>query len=159
MIQTLAIDPGASTGWAVFHGRALAGVGVWQRGAPRVAADELNVIIECPMIYPRSPVPPNDIVRLALRVGRLAERVLRDHAPKHVDLFMVLPRDWKGQVPKKTHNARVLAALPASDLAVARARLADVPESQWNDAVDAIGLGAWFVAHPCDASLFRVPNV
>lgn len=140
----LAVDPGIQTGWALFapDGTFLA-CGEGQAWPGPVA----RAIIERPQVYSarQSKGDPNDLITLAIRVGRYVERLERLGAV--VDL--VLPARWKGQTPKNVHNARVLEALHPSDLTRAETCVSDLrhvtKKSGYtrDDVIDAIGLGRW----------------
>lgn len=130
----VAIDPGRHTGIAVFiDGRlaAASALNVDPLKPPNlgIAADE--VIVEVPTIYPRSPVDPASLIKLAFTAGVLVGRL---GAPK---VRAVAPREWKGQRPKAIHNKRTLSLLDANE----RAKILRAT----SDVLDAIGLGLWAV--------------
>lgn len=53
----------------------------------------------------------------------------------------VYPAQWKGQVPKKTHQSRVVSSLTVQEARI----VAELTGVRWpKDAVDAIGIGLWF---------------
>jgi hypothetical protein len=92
-----------------------------------------EVVIENPRIYPTTK-RPNDILTLARIVGRFEERYC------DVRVRLVTPREWKGTLPKALMAKRILAALTPWE---------KVFEKSWGpDAIDAIGLGKWALAHP-----------
>ena len=133
----VSIDPGLNTGWAVWledEDYSLCACGVGEPPSifppPPVA-----VTIEKPQVYPRMKVPPNDLIALAVTVGRLAARW------EASDVSFVTPHEWKGSTPKDIHNARVLASLSASDLEVVKMADRAVPRGQRNNMIDAIGIG------------------
>jgi hypothetical protein len=121
--RLISIDPGEHPGWAEFRNGWLVDCGddPWN-----IDPCEHHVIIERPTVYSRSPVPPNDIVTLAIEAGRIAERF--------GEVEWVLPRTWKGTVPKSIMTKRILAALTPEDFG-------PVPED--HNVIDAIGLGLW----------------
>lgn len=132
MEALIAIDPGKTTGWALFMGGKLC------VAAPSVQsasiAGPFEVIIELPRIYPGGGKgDPNDIVDLAVLVGKFAERY------KSGTVHLVTPRQWKGNVPKKIHQPRILKKLSPEELAVMpkRPRAKDYDHNM----VDAVGLG------------------
>jgi hypothetical protein len=70
----------------------------------------------------------NDLISTAIRLGRLIE------SSRPGRLTLVTPGQWKGQVPKDIHGARVLAKLDPEELAL-------VPDD--HNAIDAVGLLLW----------------
>jgi hypothetical protein len=128
----LAIDPGTSTGWAVFgYPGALAGLRACGLGDPPVEGAG-RVVIELPQVYPRQQVPPNDLIALAFLAGRCAGRA-------RGAVSTVLPHQWKGNMPKEVCAARVRAALSPEERAVVDA--CDVPDKQRHNVLDAVGIG------------------
>lgn len=89
------------------------------------------LVCEVPQAYPRSKVDPNDLIKLALLAGGLVAQTIAVHK------VLVKPREWKGQVPKKIHNARTLAALTPAELKLC--------EGVSHDEIDAVGLGLWYL--------------
>lgn len=136
----LAIDPGLSTGWATLDacGRLVA----CGAGQDFPVHSNRFAIIERPQVYRagKSKGDPNDLVTLAIRVGRYQERL--EVAGVHVDL--VLPTSWKGQVPKTIHHDRVNAALAETERAIV-ARVAKSANARgYDDNVwDAVALAKW----------------
>ena len=138
-MSRLAIDPGVDTGFAVFDVKgALVDCGLSDR-FPTFGIS--LAIIECPQVYPgrNSKGDPNDLIVLAVRVGRYQERL--EAAGARVTL--VLPRAWKGTVPKDIHNARVIRDLSPEAAAVVLEGCRGVVASKVNNIIDAIGLGSW----------------
>lgn len=132
----LTIDPGLDLGWAVWNDE-LRACGL---GPPDL--DRLSVSrawIEKPVVYPRSPVPPNDIVKLALVAGYWRGVLTVDG----VDVNYVEPNDWKGSVPKPIHEARIWARLSPAEQAVADQGCKGVAPKKRHNVLDAIGLGLW----------------
>ena len=99
--------------------------------APRRLVTE--VVIENPCIYPTTK-RPNDILTLARIVGRFEERYRTSR------VRLVTPREWKGTLPKALMAKRILAALTPQEKVTAK--------GLGPDAIDAIGLGKWALAHP-----------
>ena len=100
----LAIDPGIDTGTATFakDGSLLAcSVG----SPPRCSG---LVVIEKPQVYPSrfSKGNPNDLITLAIQVGRYVERFEAQGAK----VSLTLPHEWKGTIPKDIHHRRILGA-------------------------------------------------
>ncbi len=162
MRSILAVDPSlACTGWAVFDNGQLSSAGIIPT-KPRLSyRDRLHevrkalpfsggapfdlLVLEWPQIYREKKqtkrdafgnarrTDPNDLLWVAAVAGIVLTTV---HA---TDVLMQRPGDWKGQVPKSIHNARVIARLsPPEREAFRRAGL---PKSQEHNAIDAIGLG------------------
>jgi hypothetical protein len=91
------------------------------------------LVIEKPQLYhsQRRDVDPRDIIDLARTVG--ACHIL---APEVIEFS---PTAWKGQVPKPIHNARVLAKLSTSELAVLG------QGAKNHNVVDATGIGLFYL--------------
>lgn len=140
----LAIDPGKDTGWALFSSeKSLLTCGV---GRPPYERGRFT-LIERPQIYSAKHMKgdPNDIITLAINVG--------EHKARSEDVGavvqMVLPQEWKGQVPKEIHGRRILAACTEQDMRVVTTASAMLPGSKVHNMIDAIGLGQWaFVKGP-----------
>lgn len=142
MSSLLAIDPGVSSGCAVFRHGALERA--WN-GEPESAPGEGwfdRVVIECPQVY-RGGLQkgdPNDLIKLAVRVGRYVER-LTPHAGV---VELVLPAHWKGQIKKPTHHARMRRKLSETEGALLDRTLAAVTTAKSREDVsDAVALGLW----------------
>lgn len=133
-MNLLAIDPGLTTGWAVFIGGVLETCGtvkpvLWETLAVPPGG---FVTIEEPTIYPHSKADPANVMALQLKVGELKH--LFESRGYKVEL--VQPRTWKGGTPKEIHNARTLNKLTSVELA-------RIPAKRTHDTIDAIGLGLW----------------
>lgn len=140
----IAIDPGATAGWAVFDRRELVEAGAWPRArvlsTPPFVEDCSVVVLEYPRIYPqgRHPSDPNKSVRpLILMVGDLQGFYRR----RGVETELVEPKKWKGQVPKEVHHRRMLKRLSAAEAD----RMPRRPRAQDHDhnMLDAVALGLW----------------
>lgn len=93
--------------------------------------DNLEVLVELPRVYARGKVNPNDLVDLSFCAGQLAGIL---HAP----IRTVTPAQWKGQVPKKVMNSRVLARLSEEE----QGRIIKPKQaSLLHNVLDAIGIG------------------
>jgi hypothetical protein len=129
----LSVDPGLCTGWASWDQKhALLHCGV---GTPPNC--EKHLVIEYPQIYPNQPVPPNDLITLAIQVGRYAQTAI-DCGSK---VSLVLPHEWKGNLPKKICNARIMKILSVDEKAIANA--VKLPETKRHNMMDAIGIGLY----------------
>lgn len=144
----VSIDPGKRSGWAVFFDGELLFADAWAEadmldGAlPMVGIAPAVAVIECPVIYPlgKGKGDPNDLITLAVLVGDLRGFYRR----AGLDVALVKPRTWKGTVPKRIHNERVLGALTPEERALLprRPRARDFDHNM----LDAVGLGLWQLA-------------
>jgi hypothetical protein len=128
-MNLLAIDPGASTGWAYFENCQIVSCGA-VRGKtyiPLVHPD--LVLIENPVIYPRSKARPADILKVARIVGWY------EHQFSLCKVQLVEPREWKGTIPKEIMLRRIFAHLTSQE----KVKVKGMP----HDTLDAIGLGLW----------------
>lgn len=132
----IAIDPGVN-----FCGVACFDIDGELRWARYVATDEVSefcdlsndLVIEMPRIYSRSgqrkgDLDLNDLLNLAAAVG-YCEGFF--YSSKRV-----FPAQWKGQVPKKIMNARVLSKLSPAE----QGRVQNVG-SKTHNVIDAVGIG------------------
>jgi len=135
----LAIDPGETTGWALFSsdGRlAMCGIG-HPEGAPT-----LGVLIERPRIYPHGRTKdPNSVLSVAINAGEWAGQY---RACGYV-VDYVEPLRWKGQVPKDIHHARVFAKLDDHEKAIVDECGRGIAPSKRHNMIDAVGLGLYKV--------------
>lgn len=144
-------DPGgACAGWAVFVGDCLVACGLSRtklkdvglraahhRAAVREAVRKYaSRSVDCPirseMMWhrPRKSkkgdyIPPQDLIHTNLIAG-------------HVGTEFVYPQDWKGMVPKATHQPKILACLSPEELALVEAVM---PPSLRHNVIDAVGIG------------------
>lgn len=140
----LAIDPGNCAGWAIYLGASLDSAGVTNLDAahcPALAALSACrvdlLVIEVPQVYRAgdSKGDPNDLIKLAVGVGRWVERARICGIP----YSMHRPNEWKGQIPKSIHAARAESALRPAE----RALLPAMASSMRHNMLDAIALGLW----------------
>lgn len=139
----IAIDPGNQTGWALFDGGQLQSAGASPKDEVLAEPPFLKgaqVVLELPRIYPqgRSPANPNRSIRpLMLMVGDLQGFYRR----AGLEVTLIEPKGWKGQVPKTIHHRRLLAKLTDEE----KARLPKRPRAKDFDhnMLDAVGLGLW----------------
>ncbi len=137
----LAIDPGVKTGWALVDAAGvLHSCGTNDDAVPSLAIRA--AMIERPQVYQasKSKGDPNDLITLAIRVGRYQERLIAAGIP----CGLVLPVTWKGQVPKDVQHPRVEAKLSQAEreivYAVAKKPLAPgYDDNVW----DAVALAKW----------------
>jgi hypothetical protein len=137
----LAIDPGILTGWAVFDS-----VGTLQAcglGEDFPTLSNRVAIIERPQVYraSKSKADPNDLITLAIRVGRYVERLEK----AGVRTSLVLPTTWKGQVPKRIHHERIASSMPTAQTEIVRRVEKRIGKVKCENVWDAVGLGRWAV--------------
>jgi hypothetical protein len=142
------IDPGVHSGWALWglHGLIACGLGDPRScKLHRVTSDDpdvdtiRDVWIERPVVYPHSPVRPNDLITLALDAGRWAGI----YEACGVEAHFVTPAEWKGQVPKAIHHARIWGVLSAEAQEVVEKGCRKLAPSKRHNVLDAVGLGLW----------------
>lgn len=145
-MNLIAIDPGRTTGWALFKADRLFKAGKFERtefGAKGLVSPldffikDCNVLVELPRWYPHDQKDVNDLIDLAVQVGEI--RYCYESLGCTVEL--VWPRTWKGNVKKEIMTERILSRLTPEELAlVPRRPRAKTPD---HNCVDAIGLGLW----------------
>lgn len=148
----LAIDPGACTGFALMRPvqdlrryvvdvvgtEAMATMGdVSETRLGTFIGSRYETVIELPQVYraARSKGDPNDLIRLAVLVGRLQQ--LAEVSGSEVTL--VQPAAWKGQVPKDVHHKRLMGRLCFEE----QEKLEGIHKTYRHNALDAVGLGLW----------------
>ncbi len=156
MSNLLAIDPGLDTGWALVDasGRLLAcGLG---ENFPLYLAT--RVVIERPQVYQgrQSKGDPNDLITLAIRVGRYTERLER----QGLSVEHVFPKQWKGTVDADVLCRRVYQSLSPADREVLDPVLVPLaPRTPFNpndlvgtltkgkrhNVIDGVGIARWSV--------------
>jgi hypothetical protein len=147
MSTILAIDPGLCSGWAVGQIRGADGLGLYSMllGCGVCSINDLMLpfdhcphsvlVVELPQIYPGPrKEDPNDQITLAVNHGRWLQRAGQD-----VQVLTPHPKEWKGSVPKRIHQPRILSALAPQE----RALIPDLPQSKLHNAIDAVGLFLW----------------
>lgn len=155
----LAIDPALTcSGWAFFENERLNAAGVVATSSRWPMADRItalarelyargygganSIVSEWPEVYEQGDADPNKLLYMPAVVGAVLAKI------GYGNVVLVAPKLWKGQVPKPIHNARMLKRLDGAELAVLER--AQIPASQLNNAIDAIGLGLWLtkrIAH------------
>ncbi len=136
----LAIDPGILTGWATLDatGEILA-VG---KGEAFPLHSNRAALIELPQVYTagKSKGDPNNLITLAVRVGRYQERLVS----AGVLTTLVRPTTWKGQIPKDRHHPRVAATLkPHERQIVSQVAKMPLERGYSEDVWDAVALAKW----------------
>jgi len=150
----LAIDPGRDTGWALLaaDGKLVdCGLGDPRPARTRLPASSSSVVIERPQIYQgrMSKADPNDIITLAILVGRYTE---------HFDFFGVehiLPHTWKGTVDPDVLCHRIVKSLPEDERALLVGVLTPLARTplegkglvagKRHNVIDAVGLAKWSI--------------
>lgn len=130
-------DPGKHTCWLAFWGP----TGLY--GLEATPVDRLECLtvyeywglaIEVPQVYggPQKE-DPNDLIDLAVSAGRVIQ------SARWSEVTRYLPREWKGQTPKKIDNARTLKVLTPEERSVYDA--CGVAKSLRHNLLDAVGIG------------------
>ena len=95
------------------------------------------LVLEVPQVYRagQQKGDPDDLIQLAgvdgCVVGLIGPDVVRAY----------LPREWKGQVPKEIHNARVMRELTEEE----KAAIEPCAPSLLHNVIDGIGIGLYFL--------------
>jgi len=137
----LAIDPGLATGWAVIgEDGKLRKCGL---GDPPLEFNGHRVLVERPQIYRgrTSKADPNDLITLAIQVGRYKERFMS----RGCSVEEVIPHTWKGNVDPDILCNRIVASLSSEERALLDTSLLSVAKGKQHNVIDAVGLGKWSV--------------
>lgn len=132
LLTVVGIDPGLDTGYAVIYNGRLELAGL--SNLP-FYHDPTHVFIECPRIYPTGTPNPNDLIKLAVRVGEYKKWY---DMMSHAKVALVAPSDWKAQLPKAVTKQRVRVRFPDLDR-----WLVGVPKGKHHNVYDAIGIAAY----------------
>lgn len=127
---------------------------LWHSLAPeglRLPYPATAVVVEWQHIRPFSEKRPNDILNLTGVAGMCVATAVTILDPKYT--FTPIPSEWKKQVPKHIHQARILSRLHLtrelryenSDLgnAIFIPGAENLPPSMRTHVIDAIGLACW----------------
>lgn len=137
----IANDPGhpkTGAAWARFLNKDLVDCDLWGRRKPFRAQGE-EIVIELPMVYPKSPVPPNDIARLAFRAGRVAQYLCHwEEEP-----VLVPAGTWKSNIPPDILCDRVIRKLTERELFIYASVTDAIAAGYRHNVADAIGLGLY----------------
>ncbi len=151
--KLLAIDPGddrthSNMGWARFWGGYFVDAG---EANPRAILQHIisaqTIVCEHPEVYRSRHMKgdPNDLARLIQQIGIIKGLAWASGAePVFVD---VLPKSWKGQVPKHICHERALSVWTKQDCP-------PPPRTQLN-AWDAIALGLWYLHRTSQNAVLR----
>lgn len=94
-----------------------------------------EMIIEVPQVYRHGKGDQNDLIEVAVVSGMWLQAAYNKcYKPK-----LVRPREWKGSVPKKIHNNRILAKLSEAE----RRLLEEIPSYLRHNVIDAVGIALW----------------
>ena len=96
-----------------------------------------TLVIEDPRIYPISKARPNDLMKLAKAVGAIVAKVDAKFTK------LVTPSTWKGSVPKRIHQKRILRAMTDEEKNILNK--CPCPKSLLHNTIDAVGIGLWYV--------------
>lgn len=142
----LTIDPGVSTGWAIYNVASKTLVECGEDAWPNYYFD--RVIIERP-VFDKRTKDPESIAQLLLRVGEYKGMLLAKNTAR---VELVRPATWKGSVPKETHQEyHIWPKLhPMEENVVnhcankfTRRKYAKHPFERIPDVMDAVGIGLW----------------
>jgi len=129
----IAIDPGTCSGYAYFEKDMLKSCGVFEKTPPYLGPS--LVVIERPQIYVSRPVNSNDLITLAILVGRLSAQ----YELQGCEVEYVVPHGWKGTLDKDMCWRRTKPKLSPEELHV----LPKVAKTYTHNMYDAIGIGLW----------------
>lgn len=164
-VSVIGIDPGRRTGYACLTGTTTADgfsfvhlhsehirplqVGGYEEISYYASVGEMLrpdlVVVELPEVYPGLTPRASDIVSLAFIAGRALEKCTREVQAVErtkVPELLVLPKQWKGQVPKHIHHQRMFDKYPWLPLAVSGFKKMDQEH-----VIDAIGLAIYGMEH------------
>lgn len=138
-IWLLALDPGETTGGALFCRGRLVWCDQISLSGPHWPWGNWNpdqLVIEIPNAHEskgenRSKRDPQAIITLAITCGQWIRHV------SSRDTVRLYPSVWKGQVPKRIHNERVLECLDVGE----RALIPKLTPAKLHNVIDAVGLG------------------
>lgn len=157
----MAIDPGGTTGWALFQRGELVACGY--ESFDKIAVRDWVwlckkavggvCVVEFPQAYPgpKSKQDPNDILRTAYRCGELANSFRR----LGFEVEEVYPNGWKGTADKKLTLERVLDRLSEGEKSLLEQAKPAKSRSKSFDhnMIDAVGIGLWRVYRRLNISI------
>lgn len=139
----LSIDPGESSGWALWNDGKLVtcGAGDFKSLCCTMGVMPKGAIIELPQVYLKrlSKGDPNDLIKVAVQVGRYVECLDR----LGCKATLVHPHSWKGTVPKEAHHAQIWAYCTSKEQEIIRLNGQGLNKKALGDMMDAVGLGKW----------------
>jgi Holliday junction resolvasome RuvABC endonuclease subunit len=99
-----------------------------------VGEEPVDLVIEYPQIYKGTRDDPNQLLKVAAALGASLSQIVRASS-----VVYYLPRQWKGQMPKVTHNEMVMDLLTDEEHDVITK--CKVSPSLLHNVLDAVGLG------------------
>lgn len=127
---TIGIDPGNDTGCAMLIDGKLFSA---KLGKPEIMPGA-DVWIELPRIRPHETINPNDLMKVAVMVGRYANEAERYGCTVH----LISPNDWKDSTPKAVTKIRVTRDFPeVSEL------VKNVAPTKQHNVYDAVGIAQY----------------
>ena len=141
----LAVDASTrATGWATYAGQELTACNLIRaknvldmiEAVRNRLPHGLPGVLELPQVYRQRQQKgdPNDLIGVAAVAGACAMICTPP-------IRLVLPREWKGTVPKHIDNARTLRTLTRAELRIVEA--CECPDHLMDNVLDAVGLGLW----------------
>lgn len=128
----IAVDPGVGYfAEARFAAERLISVNLVRGKACHVPHCVFALVMEKPQVYASGRARKSDIVDLAIAAGRIAQALGAD-----MEVWYT-PAQWKGQIKKGPHHARIRSRLDEKELAL----LAGLPQKELVHILDAVGLG------------------
>lgn len=100
-----------------------------------------SLVFEQPEVYKQSPVPPNDLIELSIRLGVVVGLLSLILNVEEHDIHFTLPKDWKGQVPKEICKKRMEVALNINEKEVLNACRKATAYSYRHNLDDSVGIG------------------
>lgn len=137
-MRYLAIDPGGSTGWAVFEDGKLLDCGACAPPGLRWRGIQ-GVLVEMPQKYPHDNVDSNNLITLAYRLGRVVGPLEIEGVP----IRTVHPKEWKGQLSKDVCHLRGRKKMTPPELELMDLRALPLSAKARLDMLDAVCLGLW----------------
>jgi hypothetical protein len=155
----ITIDPGNTTGVAIFIKKQLSGAAYLEGNAFAQAQELMKIcnvfsgnkvefekaVIEIPRVYSQKQWKgdPNDLIKVAMLAGFFGEVLSFYYAKPHDQIEFIHPSTWKGQRPKDLDNQLTMGLLQGSELAVMHK--VKLPKSRMHNVIDAVGIGLYTV--------------
>lgn len=113
---------------------------VRETGFIKNISQDFHVIIEYPEQYAYSPAPRSSVQGLAYTAGALTYMFSQSFG---ASVQLVLPKEWKGQVPKEIFLKRIEKRLDEQEKSVLDSK--SLPLSKKHNVIDAIGIGLYYL--------------
>ena len=97
------------------------------------------LLVEQPQVYAHGTADPADLIELAASLGACVGMLSGHYHVSEATAY--LPREWKGQIPKKVHHLRIQKVLTGAEEAALKKGLKGVPLNLRHNALDAVGIG------------------